>query len=54
MSRPPALGDFGAETKVPPKAVLLEGETDGLGLKNRTMATAHAPSAPDGLPHTPA
>lgn len=33
VPRAPALGYFGTETKVPPKDVLMEGETDGLGLK---------------------
>lgn len=37
----------------PPKDVLLEGETGGLGLKNRTTATARAPSAPNWHSHTP-
>lgn len=49
-----ALGDFGTKTNVPPKAVLAEGETDGSGLKTRTLATERAASAPDELSQTPA
>lgn len=33
MSRP---GETGTETEVPPTEMLMKGETDGLGLKNRT------------------
>lgn len=54
MLQAPALGYFGTETKVPPKDVLMEGETDGLGLKSRAMAIERAPSAPDWLSQTPA
>lgn len=54
VPRAPALGYFGTETKVPPKDVLMEGETDGLGWKSRATAIETAPSAPDWLSRTPA